>query len=322
MDNAGSARREHGGTAAGHVNSPLGRVLVTGAGGLIGRAVIRHLDGLGVPVTALVLSDPGDLGTERVVVGSAGDRATVEDALDGVDAVIHLAALPAPGLGTPEEVFCGNTSATFSVLDAAGAAGIRRAVIASSVNYLGYLFSPRPDQGPASLPVDATTPTVAADPYSLSKVVDEQIAAAAHRCHGIGVVSLRFPFIGGFGEVPGLDGRLPERAERLAACPGEGAPDLWLYLETRDAARAAVDALSPARPGAHAVFVAAPETFVPYRTAELIEAFHPRARVTRELPGRTAPVDLDPARRLFGFHAEHVLDLPILPLPAQRSDNR
>ncbi|GIG71113.1 NAD-dependent epimerase/dehydratase family protein [Phytomonospora endophytica] len=327
MDIAGSARPGRatahavsgpGGSPRGTTGAPLPfkRVLVTGAAGLIGRAVTWHLANHGVPVTGLVLSDPGDLAADRLVVGSAGDRASVEDALDGADAVIHLAALPAPHLGTPEEVFCGNTSATFSVLDAAGAAGIGNAVIASSVNYLGYLFSPVRGQTFASLPVDATTPSVAADPYSLSKVVDEQIAAAMHRRHGIDVVCLRFPFVGGLGEVPGLDGRLPARAAQLGADPGAGASDLWLYLETRDAAAAAVAALSPSAAGAHAVYVAAPETFVPHATADLIAAFHPGATLTRPLPGRTAPVDLEPARRLFGFHSRHLLELPTRPLPA------
>ncbi|HEY1175377.1 MAG TPA: NAD(P)-dependent oxidoreductase, partial [Phytomonospora sp.] len=153
---------------SGHAAVPFERVLVTGAAGLIGRAATWYLARRGVAVTGLVLSDPGDLAVDRVVVGSAGDRASVEKALDGADAVIHLAALPAPSLGTPEEVFCGNTSATFTVLDAAGAAGVRHAVIAGSVNYLGYLFSPVPGQTFPSLPVDARTPSVAADPYSLS----------------------------------------------------------------------------------------------------------------------------------------------------------
>lgn len=301
---------------------PFKRVLVTGAAGLIGRAVTWHLGARGVAVTGLVLADPGDLALDRLVVGSANDRAAVEDALDGADAVIHLAALPAPTLGTPEEVFCGNTSATFSVLDAAGAAGVGKAVIASSVNYLGYLFSPVRGQTFPALPVDAGTASVAADPYSLSKVVDEQIAAAMHRRHGIDVVSLRFPFVGGLGEVPGLDGRLPSRAAHLAADPSIGAADLWLYLETRDAARAAVDALSPAAPGAHAVYVAAPETSVPYPTADLVATFHPGAAITRPMPGRSAPVDLEPARRLFGFEPVHLLDLPTLPLPPQRSPDR
>lgn len=74
----------------------LSRVLVTGAAGLIGRAVLARCAAEDVPVTALVLEDPGDLKADRVVVGDAGDPEAVRRALEGVEAVIHLAAIPSP----------------------------------------------------------------------------------------------------------------------------------------------------------------------------------------------------------------------------------
>lgn len=188
-------------------------VLVTGAAGLIGRAATRHFRRLGVDITGLVLDDPGDLKVDRVVVGSAFDRAAVEEALDGVNAVVHLAAIPAPTLGTADEVFAGNTAATFTVLDAAGERGVQRAAIASSINALGYPYSPVADARPEYLPVDEDLPTKAADPYSLSKVVDEATAAAMARRYGMNVVALRFPFVGGLGEVDELDSRLPAHAK-------------------------------------------------------------------------------------------------------------
>ncbi|NUR89462.1 MAG: NAD-dependent epimerase/dehydratase family protein, partial [Nonomuraea sp.] len=50
----------------------MNRILVTGAAGLIGRAVLAHCAREGAQVTALVLDDPGDHKADRVVVGDAG----------------------------------------------------------------------------------------------------------------------------------------------------------------------------------------------------------------------------------------------------------
>lgn len=286
------------------------RVLITGAAGLIGRTTCFHFAAAGYETTALVLEDPGDLGVDRVVVGDATDRATVVDALDGVDAVVHLAAIASPGRGTADATFAGNTAATFAVLDAAGERGVRNAVIASSINALGYRYGPKPTS-PDYLPLDERLPSRAADPYSLSKLVDEVTAQAMHRRHGMDVVALRFPMVGGLGDDAVRDDRLPEFLERIADDPGHAATDFWLYLETRDAARAAELGLRPARPGAHALFVAAPENSTPYPTEQLLEAFHPEVPRSRRFPGREAPVDLSAARELIGFTATRLA--PVVP---------
>lgn len=281
-------------------------VLITGAAGVIGRAAVSHFRSIGVRVTALVLDDPGDLVLDRVVVGNASDRAVVADALDGVDAVVHLAAIPRPVPGASDAVFAGNTAATFAVLDAAGERGIRRAAIASSVNALGIGWSAEFGAGPVYVPLDEDHPSQAADPYSLSKQVDEITAAAVARRYGMTVVALRFPFVGSLdGAAPGWD--LTGRAARFADDPALGTAELWLYLETRDAARALELALQVPEPGAHAVFVAADRTVVPYRTEDLLDAYHPVVPRRRALPGRTAPVDLSRAARLLGFTANHLL---------------
>jgi nucleoside-diphosphate-sugar epimerase len=286
---------------------PVKRALVTGAAGMIGRATTRHLRSLGHAVTALVLDDPGDLKADRVVVGNAGDRAVVEEALDGVDAVIHLAAIPAPMLGTADEVFAGNTAATFAVLDAAGERGIRRAAIASSINALGYGWSPLERPCPEYLPLDEALPTQAADPYSLSKVADEATAAAMHRRYGMTVVALRLPFVGSLTTDDGGDGRLPGHAAQVTASPGLGARDLWLYLETRDAARAMEHALRVTQPGAHVAFVAAPRSIAPYSTEDLLDRYYPEVTRRRPMPGRSAAVDLSRAERILGFTAAYLL---------------
>jgi nucleoside-diphosphate-sugar epimerase len=283
------------------------RVLVTGAAGLIGRAVLAALRTEGLDVTALVLQDPGDLDAAAVVVGSAADPDVVRPALRGCDAVIHLAAIPVPYGGTPIQVFGGNVSATFVVLDEAGRAGIEHAVIASSYSATGLPFA-RELLHPAYVPIDMDLPPQVEDCYALSKQVDELTAQMAHRAYGLNVVALRFPFVGGFGD------RLPKHAALVERELEIGARDVWSYLESRDAARAAVMGLSV--DGLHALYVAAPRTLVPYRTAELLDRFHPSAQRRAPLPGRTVPLDLAPAREVLGFTAQFELDLDERPLPS------
>ena len=108
--------------------------------------------------------------------------------------------------------------------------------------------------------------------------------------------------------------RLPQAAARYAQHPATGAADVWCYLDARDAARAMVAALNPARPGHHVVYVAAPETLAPYPTDHLLDRFHPG--VPRPpFPGRTVPIDLEPARELLDFTAVHPWHLEQRDLP-------
>jgi nucleoside-diphosphate-sugar epimerase len=273
-------------------------VLVTGASGHIGRATLGCLARNGVRATALVLDDTGDLPAYRVVTGDATHPGAVGAALDGVDAVIHLAALPSPAAGAAVDVFATNTRATFVVLEEAGRAGIRRACIASSYAIAGLTFGVRP-QPLAYLPVDAAIPLLISDPYALSKQADEATAAMMARRYGMSVVAIRFPFVGD------ADGRLAAAAERYAASPASGASEVWSYLDVRDAARALLAAVQVAPPGAQVVYAAAPETLAPYPTDWLLDRFLPGVPRRRAFPGREVPIDLEPARQLLGFAAEH-----------------
>ena len=281
-------------------------MLVTGAAGLLGRAVLDALAASGVPATALDRTDPGDLPADRVVVGDAGDPSVVRQALADVDAVVHLAAIPAPTLDTPLAVFGGNTRATFVVLHVAALAGVRRVVLASSMSVLGLAWAQVPLR-PLYLPVDLRHPLQVSDPYALSKQADEATAAMIARRHGLAVTALRFPFLGG-------TSRLARRAADFGADPASGALELWSYLHVDDAAAACLLGLSAAPAGSHVLFVAAPETLAPYPTEDLLAAFLPSVPLRARFPGRAVPIALEPAQRLLGFTAARSLPLGSRPL--------
>ena len=284
------------------------RVLVTGADGTIGSATCERLTGLGARVTGLSLPRDGapSVRAERLLYGDARDDEVVDAALEDVELVVHLAAIPSPELADWTTVFSTNVVSTFTVLSRAGERGIRRAVIASSINAYGGPFNSH-DVRPAYYPLDEKLPADLDDPYSLSKFTDERTAEMATRHWGIDIVALRFP------RTAEREALLQHAAE-AARHPADGVNEGWSYLDSRDAARAIELSLLSGSRGAHAVFVAADDTTVPFPTDDLLDRHAPDVPRLRSFLGREVPIDLTRARTLLGFRAEHLL----VPTPGHR----
>lgn len=278
------------------------RVLVTGASGRLGRAMLDDLAARGVAMVATDRVDPGDLAAERIVIGDLGDPDVAREAVRDVDAVLHFAAIPTPVQGTPKEVFVGNAAATFVVLEEAAAVGVRRAAFASSFSVTGLPWAER-ILHPAYVPVDEDLPLQVADPYALSKQADEATGSMMALRYGMTTVALRYPFMSSADVIEG-------RAKALAADPSGGVKDLWSYLDLRDAARAAWLAITRPLTGFHIIFLAAPRVLAPQPTEDLLTQFHPDVprRDGRPVEGREVPIDLRRARELLGFEAEYLFD--------------
>jgi nucleoside-diphosphate-sugar epimerase len=273
------------------------KVLVTGAGGLLGREVVAHLRDSGHSVRAHDRVAPDPSAADEVAGGDLLDRARVGRLVDGVDAVVQAAALPSPDAAPHDEVFTNNVQAGYLVLDAAGRAGVRRAVYVSSLSALGFAFSAH-DASPTSVPVTEDHPYAGDDVYGLSKYVGEVVAATVARRYGTTVVSLRFPFLGA-GE------RLRAHLAEVHADAGCDRGSLWGWLDSRDAARAVGAALTAPVEGHPVINVAAPDTTALEPTAELMRRHHPTARIDGPLDGFTVPFDLTRARELLGFAPLH-----------------
>lgn len=163
------------------------RVLVTGAGGNLGRAVVPALVDAGHEP---VLLDFRPLSTEHdAVEGDVRDRAAVERAMHGVDAVVHAAALHGIHLQdwSAEDFWSINVTGTFLVYEAARAAGVRKVVLGSSMVVYG-------DLGDGADPWEAVTeqsPLRPSNLYGLTKVLCEDIASYHGRAGAISTVALR-----------------------------------------------------------------------------------------------------------------------------------
>ncbi|MEU4606301.1 NAD(P)-dependent oxidoreductase [Kribbella sp. NPDC023972] len=282
------------------------RVLVTGATGRIGLVAVRHLTELGALVTTLSNAEHPDLKADRIVVGDTRSETDVAEALTDVEFVVHLAALAHPSAGTPYDVYSINVVSTFNVLAQAGALGIRRAVIASSINATGIPFNPH-EILPAYFPLDEKIPADIGDAYSLSKQNDENTARMAWRTWGIDVVAFRFPHVNSVDV-------LQQQADGARRDPRGGLREAWSYLDARDAAYAIELGLTAPLSGAHTFFVAANNTNAPYETEALLEAFAPKVPRLRRFIGREVPIDLTAVRTVLGFQARHEMELPTLPL--------
>jgi nucleoside-diphosphate-sugar epimerase len=284
------------------------RILITGAAGRIGRVATAHLAGLGAAVTAMSLDGDPVEGADRVLAGDARSPEDVAVALDGVDAVVHLAALAHRDIAPAHEVYSTNVVSTFTVLTQAAERGIRRAVVAGSINRYGLPQGIDRDALPAYLPLDTDIPTDVSDWYSLSKLNDENTSRMVWRRWAMDVITLRLPHTN-------TQALLERMSAELSVDPRPALTEGWSYLDVRDAAVAIGRGLTADLHGAHAFYLAAPTTIVPYRTDDLLDRYAPGLLRTRAFAGREVPIDLTTAERTIGFRAVHELDLPTLDLP-------
>lgn len=177
---------------------PAGTVVVTGASGFVGRALVRHLllAGRAVVAVARHAGDP-PTGVREVRVASYEDVHALDAACAGAASVVHLAAL-AHRTGDPAE-FAASVRAAEAVAQAAVRARAPRLVLVSSIGVNGNRTSGRPFTEES-----APQPT---EPYAVSKLQAERAVAAAVAGTGTALVTVRPPLVYG-PRAPGNFGRL------------------------------------------------------------------------------------------------------------------
>jgi NAD(P)-dependent dehydrogenase (short-subunit alcohol dehydrogenase family) len=178
------------------------RLLVTGGVGSVGRVAVARLIRKGHTVRVLDREPEAEIEQEVLadIQGAEYRQADITDFgslaphFEGMDAVVHLAAIPHPAGGTEPEIWTVNCNGAFNVYRAAADAGIKRVVSASSINALGYNYGIK--TFPIEyFPMDEEHPTFTTDPYSFSKRVLEETADYFWRREGISGVCLRLPFV-------------------------------------------------------------------------------------------------------------------------------
>lgn len=149
-------------------------VVVTGGSGRLGRFVVDRLSDAGHAVKVVDLQPPHRDGIAHSSTSITDLDGLTED-FRGCDAVIHLAAIPNPRTSSPQQCFATNTQGTWTALQAAEDAGVKRVVVCSSDSATGLHYNPK-DWPPQYLPVDENHPNRPSEVYSLSKEITETIA--------------------------------------------------------------------------------------------------------------------------------------------------
>lgn len=270
-------------------------IVVTGGSGRAGTYIIPELTEHGHRVRNVDRRGPEGESHARLFRADVTDLGQTLAALDGAEAVIHMAAIAHPQSDPPQVVFHTNVTSIWNVLQGAELLKIPRVVLASSINAVGMAYS-RENVPPQYLPMDEEHPTRAEDSYSLSKWVGEQIADSFARRRPVQIASLRFH---GLWDTQSSQRRRPGQTD-----PSPGAKQLWGYTDLIDAARACRLALEADWQGHEVFFITAADTSLALPTREAIAATLPNVPLRAELPGFSSAFDCSKAERLFGWRPE------------------
>ena len=273
------------------------RIALTGSSGKLGTVVLRELRAAGHDVVGLDVvgtRGPGFLQVDLTDYGQVVDALKgVHGESGGFDAVVHLAAIPAPGIRSDIATFRNNMLTTFDVFWAAVGLGIRRIVYASSETVLGLPF----DVPPPYIPVDEEYPARPESAYSLVKHLEEQLAIELVRWHpDLAITALRFSNV-----------MVPEDYARFPSFDADARGrkwNLWGYIDARDGAQAVEKALDAA-PGFDRFIIAAADTVMTRPNAELVAEVFPGVPLKGDLGVNDTLLSIDRARRVLGFDPQH-----------------
>jgi nucleoside-diphosphate-sugar epimerase len=276
------------------------QVIVTGGSGKLGRAVLADLVAHGYRVLNLDQVVPRDpiAPTVRVDLRDFGE---VIAALSGVDehrgpfdAVVHLAAIPAPGLFANARTFANNVPATYHVFEAARLLGIKNVVFASSETVLGLPF----DHPPPYVPVDEEYAPRPETAYSLGKLVDETIAQQFARWDpALKIVALRFSNV--------MDVEDYQAFPRFDADARKRKWNLWSYIDARDGAQAVRKAIEARFTGFEAFVIANADTVMSRPNASLMAEVFPGVEVRPAMTATGTLLSIEKAKRILGYRPEH-----------------
>lgn len=283
------------------------RILVTGGAGKIGSWLVAELlrpfdDGR----HDVVVFD-NDVATERPGVSSqVGDITNykrVWEAVSGVDAVVHLAAVRRPGLVPDHDLMRINVLGAFNVHEAAWQTGVRKVVSASSEAVLGWQYRVR-EFVPDYLPIDEDHPARPQDAYGLSKLLSEEVALAyARKSPPLETVVLRPPWV-----------LTPDRLEELRASAGRR-PDrfeLGTYIDVRDLVRAFRRAVERPIPPGTILSIAADDSWAPEPLSQLLPSSLPDLGTMADGIAGTAPaVSNARAKEFLDWRPQHTWRGPL-----------
>ncbi len=273
------------------------KIAVTGGSGKAGRAVVRDLLEHGHAVLNVDLVPSRDdaapfLPADLTDYGQTLEALSGAEVVPGIEAVVHLAAIPAPDKATPDVVFRTNITSTHTVFSAAWRLGLKRVVWASSETTLGLPF----DTPPEFAPVDEDHPLRPESSYALSKVLGEEMARQFNRWSGIPIVGLRFSNVMERADYDAFPGYWDDPSLRRW--------NLWGYVDESHVGQACRLGLEADIAGAEAFVIAAADTVMQRPSRDLMAEVFPGVPVRDSVDGHDTLLGIDKARRMLGYAPE------------------
>ncbi|HRV96218.1 MAG TPA: NAD(P)-dependent oxidoreductase [Anaerolineae bacterium] len=265
------------------------KIVVTGGSGKAGRAVVKDLLEHGYDVLNVDLAPSREPLAPYLKVDLT-DLGQAFEVLQGIDAVVHLAAIPAPGLQTEETTFRINMASTYNIFSAATSLGLERVVWASSETTLGLPFD---REQPAYAPIDEDHPLYPESSYALSKVLSEEMARQFNRWSSLPFIGLRLSNI-----------MEPDDYQRFPGFwddPRQRKWNLWGYVDARDVAQSCRLGLEADIRGAEAFIIAAADTVMNRPNRELMAAVFPDVTLREGTGDFETLLAIDKARKLLGY---------------------
>jgi len=174
----------------------MAKILVTGATGFVGQALVPHLLQQGHDVIATYRSHKGDAACDWLHIPDIGPKTDWSGKLEGVDQIIHLAArvhMMNETSDNPLDIYRdANRYATTRLAEEAAKQGVKRFVFLSSIKVNGEATEP-------THPFEAAVPNPPQDPYGLSKWEAEQDLKDIAQKSDMEVCTLRPPLVYGPG---------------------------------------------------------------------------------------------------------------------------
>lgn len=273
------------------------RIAVTGGNGDMGSNLIPYLLEQGHTVVSIDRTAPAGYAHDvNYMSADVRDFGQLVASIRECEALVHLAAIRAPGNHPDPVVYADNTISSYNALSAASVLGIKHVCLASSINAIGGAFSrsPRYDY----FPVDEKHPTYSEDPYSLSKwVLEQQADAFARRFEWMTISSFRFHWL--------LDSR--ERAMQVTeAATDLSVRHLWAYTLLDEASRAILLSLTAEFKGHEVFYITAAQTASHQRSAELARQHYPQVEIRGDFSDHASFFNCSKAEQLLGWkHQEN-----------------
>ena len=265
------------------------KIVVTGGSGKAGRAVVRELLDHGYEVLNVDLVPSREPLSPYLKVDLT-DLGQTFEVLQGAESVVHLAAIPAPGLQTEEFTFRVNMASTYNIFSAATTLGLKRVVWASSETTLGLPFD---REQPAYAPIDEDHPLYPESSYALSKVLSEEMARQFSRWSGLPFIGLRFSNV----MEPDDYQRFPDFWDD----PQKRKWNLWGYVDARDVAQSCRLGLEADIRGAEAFIIAAADTVMNRPNRDLMAAVFPDVALREGTGDFDTLLAINKARQLLGY---------------------